>query len=597
MGTIVRLFIDKILSFRHLPKTLAVRFANSRTSLALSNGLFLLNNKTAYREKYFTKKSGPFQRKAVVAVVLHLYHPELWRAVFLARLQFLAKKVDFDLFITMPVSNISSERLIRESFPDVNILIVPNRGRDVLPFIKTVQVLRSKGYKKVLKLHTKKSTHRDDKSTSAESGDAWLNNTLDSILPSNSKALEEIIKILMAKDTGMIGPMEYYYPLKMYLSHNRLGVERIMRSIDRSFFKGIISEKVDSFGYFGGTMFWADLETINSAVRISKRNFQKEKGQTDGTTAHALERVLCLVGQSKGKKIIGASRGKLITIKPHMGTLPKWYFDDVSSGKPHISIIVPVYGDWSSLSVNIKSLRRSIGNSEYVSVHYINDCGPEVETMEENILKNIAGLTNFFYYRNDENKGFVRTCNRGVFEIVDQSSDVLLLNSDTRVTTGFVDAMRAVMYSDTKIGAVTARSNNATIWSVPMTGRLANHRVLAYVFYRFIRHSLPVKYITPTIHGFCVLIRRATISKYGLFDEIYGKGYGEENDFAMRIRKNGWKCAVANHAFVFHYESRSFGKEVRNKQIETNEKILLKRYPHYRDLVQEYWNGIREPLK
>jgi GT2 family glycosyltransferase len=157
--------------------------------------------------------------------------------------------------------------------------------------------------------------------------------------------------------------------------------------------------------------------------------------------------------------------------------------------------------------------------------------------------------------------------------------------------------MRKVLYSSNNIGAVTSRSNNATIWSVPMTSRLANYRLASYLLYRFIKNRLPYMYITPTIHGFCALIRREVIDKYGLFDEVYGKGYGEENDFAMRITAQGWLCAVANQSFVFHYESRSFGNEVRNMQIEKNEKILLERYPNYRTLVQEYWNNIKEPLK
>ena len=276
---------------------------------------------------------------------------------------------------------------------------------------------------------------------------------------------------------------------------------------------------------------------------------------------------------------------------------PDWYFDDISGGKPQISIIVPVYSDWWSLSKNIASLKKYLANSEDISVHYVNDCGPEADILEKKIKENIGGLTNFYYYRNEKNLGFVGTCNKAALELVNQSDDILLLNSDTKVTKNFVTEMRKVLYSQDDIGAVTSRSNNATIWSVPMTSRLANYRWASYMLYRLIKHDLPEKYITPTIHGFCVLIKREMVKKYGLFDTVYGRGYGEENDFAMRLRSHGWKCAVANYSFVFHYESRSFGNEVRNKQIEKNEKILLERYPDYRHLVQEYWDNIQEPLK
>lgn len=261
--------------------------------------------------------------------------------------------------------------------------------------------------------------------------------------------------------------------------------------------------------------------------------------------------------------------------------------------KKRTTVVVPVYGDWPSLRMCIKSLKKYL--PEQHNVLFVNDCGPEADFLEKKILKSIKN-SDFRYERNDKNLGFVKTCNRAVFELDTTNNDILLLNSDTRVTKDFHKHMQGVMYSDKKIGAVTARSNNATVWSVPMNSRLANHRLLSYLFYRLIRHKLPEKYITPTIHGFCVLIRRVVINRYGLFDEIYGKGYGEENDFSMRIMRNGWMCAVANMAYVFHYESRSFGSEEKQKQISINAKILLERYPEYDQLVQDYLKYTKEPV-
>lgn len=264
------------------------------------------------------------------------------------------------------------------------------------------------------------------------------------------------------------------------------------------------------------------------------------------------------------------------------------------NNKKNVTIVIPVYGDWSSLKHCIKSLKKHLSNQDQVLL--VNDCGPKADYLEHKIAKNIKGKKNFIYERNNKNIGFVKTCNRAVYDLEKTNNDILLLNSDTKVTKNFLHNMKKVLYSDKTIGAVSARSNNATVWSVPMNSRFAHHRVLSYIFYRIIKHSLPEKYITPTIHGFCVLIRREVIKKYGLFDEVYGRGYAEENDFSMRIIRDGWKCAVANYAYVFHYESRSFGNEGRKAQIEKNAKILLKRYPEYDRLVQEYINNTKEPI-
>lgn len=259
-----------------------------------------------------------------------------------------------------------------------------------------------------------------------------------------------------------------------------------------------------------------------------------------------------------------------------------------------ITIVVPVYGDWSSLKLCIGSLKKHLPTEHTVLL--VNDCGPEADVLEKNIKDSIAGYDNFIYERNESNMGFVQTCNRAVFELDKTDNDILLLNSDTRVTKNFYLHMQNVLYSQDSVGAVTSRSNNATIWSVPRNGRFAHHRTLSYIFYRLLRPFLPYMYIAPTIHGFCVLIRRSVIDKHGLFDEIYGKGYAEENDFSMRIMRDGWLCATANRSYVFHYESRSFGNETREKQIAKNAKILLKRYPEYDQLIQDYIKNMKEPV-
>lgn len=266
---------------------------------------------------------------------------------------------------------------------------------------------------------------------------------------------------------------------------------------------------------------------------------------------------------------------------------------DVKSKK--VNIIVPVYADWATLKINIDSLITEVSGKNNVNVWYMNDCGPEADDLEKKIIKRIDGHKNFHYVRNPKNLGFVKNCNNAVFNVVDNDGDVLLLNSDTRVTTGFLEVMLRVLYSNRKIGAVSPRSNNATQWSVPMDAKYAQEPDRAYLFWKEMLHALPYSYICPTAHGFCMLIRRDVIDKYGLFDEIYGAGYAEETDFTMRIRKHGIKCAVANHAFVFHYESKSFGSERRNRLIKKNREIIIGRYPDVFKLMEQYVASIKEP--
>lgn len=253
-----------------------------------------------------------------------------------------------------------------------------------------------------------------------------------------------------------------------------------------------------------------------------------------------------------------------------------------------VTIVVPVYADWRSLKICIKSLKKCVDDNN--KVIFVNDCGPKAKYLRKKIKKAIAKKPNFEYFHNPGNLGFIKTCNRAVFELDNTDNDVLLLNSDTEVTPGFLEEMQTIMAGDKKVGAISPRSNNATIATVPLSSAMQKgiKPSEAYKVWDRIAEKLPRYNQVPVAHGFCMLIRRSLIAKYGLFDEVFGKGYGEENDFCLRIKKQGYKSVLANHAFVFHLEARSFTLEAKKKLLEENSKILYKRYPTYRDSVRKY---------
>jgi GT2 family glycosyltransferase len=259
----------------------------------------------------------------------------------------------------------------------------------------------------------------------------------------------------------------------------------------------------------------------------------------------------------------------------------------MSMTKP-VTVIVPVYADWPSLADCINSLKEYVDTRHTILL--VNDCGPEADALEKNIKEVIKNDRRFRYYRNPKNLGFVKTCNQSVKVLDKTKNDILLLNSDTKATEGFLEEMLEVMYSESKIGAVSPRTNNATIFTIPISA-MANRGLepqKSYEVFRKTSPKLPRYNEVPTAHGFCMLIKRIVIAKYGLFDEIFGKGYGEENDFSMRIKKHGYINVVANRAYVFHMEARSFTMERKSLLIKTNRAIIDERYPSYKNEVNNY---------
>jgi GT2 family glycosyltransferase len=253
-----------------------------------------------------------------------------------------------------------------------------------------------------------------------------------------------------------------------------------------------------------------------------------------------------------------------------------------------VTIVVPVYADWPSLKDCINSLIKFVDKKHKIML--INDDGPQADFMEKKITGTISGQPNIKYYRNPENLGFLKTCNRAVFELDNSSNHILILNSDTKVTAGFLEEMLGVLRINKKIGAVSPRSNNATIATVPLSA--VNQKGIdaeeSYRIFKRLKKRLPRYVEVPTAHGFCMLVRRSVINKLGLFDEVYGKGYGEENDFSMRIKRAGYISVLSNRSYVFHLEARSFTMKTKSQLLKVNRSILDTRYPEYTQLVQEY---------
>lgn len=262
-----------------------------------------------------------------------------------------------------------------------------------------------------------------------------------------------------------------------------------------------------------------------------------------------------------------------------------------------VTIVVPIYKDVDSLIRCIISLKNYVDNRHKILL--INDRSQDYKEVEFEILNLIKGDSRFEYHLNSVNLGFVKTCNKAVYDIDKTGNDILLLNSDTVVTEGFLEEMISILCLNEKHGVVCPRSNNASILTVPYNylGNRMDMVEESYVCYQKIKTLLPKYSIIPTAVGFCMLIRRHLIDNYGLFDEIYSPGYNEENDFSMRINRYGYSLIMSNYSYVFHCESKSFSSDQKKELNKTNLQKLVNRYPYYFDVVSKYLNYQINPVE
>jgi GT2 family glycosyltransferase len=169
--------------------------------------------------------------------------------------------------------------------------------------------------------------------------------------------------------------------------------------------------------------------------------------------------------------------------------------------------------------------------------------------------------------------------------------DVILLNSDTEVYGDWVARLRQAAYAKDHIGTVTPFSNNATICSYPNFAE-EFHGLLELPFEeldqlaKHVNAGLMVD--LPTAIGFCMYIRRECLDEAGLFDAAaFGQGYGEENDFCLRIAARGWRNVLSGDVFVRHFGRVSF-LESTEARVRQALEIVDSRYPHYRKDVQKF---------
>jgi GT2 family glycosyltransferase len=211
----------------------------------------------------------------------------------------------------------------------------------------------------------------------------------------------------------------------------------------------------------------------------------------------------------------------------------------------------------------------------------IDDASPDTEIAP--LLARYATRANVSVLRNERNRGFTATANRGIAEA--GRADVVLLNADTEVGPNWLTGLRRAAASADDVATVTAVSDNAGAFSVPELERenaMPARWTLddtARALWHDAGHAYPA---LPTGNGFCMYIRRAVIDAVGALDEAaFPQGYGEENDFCQRASARGLRHLIAGNVYVHHERSASFGYDRRVQLGAAGMVVLRERWPNY----------------
>ena len=162
---------------------------------------------------------------------------------------------------------------------------------------------------------------------------------------------------------------------------------------------------------------------------------------------------------------------------------------------------------------------------------------------------------------NPTNLGYLRSCNaaarlaRGEF--------LLLLNNDTQVTPGWLDALVGLLRARPDAGAAgsmlvypdgSLQEAGGIIWSDGSGWNYGRGGDPGRPDCNYVREA-----------DYCsaasLLVRRALFDKLGGFDEAFAPAYCEDSDLAFRMRAAGWKTLYQPRSRVVHLEGVSHGTD------------------------------------
>lgn len=220
--------------------------------------------------------------------------------------------------------------------------------------------------------------------------------------------------------------------------------------------------------------------------------------------------------------------------------------------EPEISVILPVYNNWPLTRACLESIRRQ-GARRSFEVVVVDDASTDGTAGE------LDGCEDLIVVHNEENQGFIGSCNRGAHEA--NGDYLVLLNNDTEVHAGWLDFLHGTFQDHYETGLVgaqllypngTLQEAGGIVWRDGNGWNYGRGNDAGRPEYNYLRD---VDYCS----GACLMVKRRLFHELGGFDDHYTPAYYEDTDLAFQVRGAGKRVLYQPLAQVTHREGGSNG--------------------------------------